>query len=100
MPSPSGCLPRSRECSTETSLTTDELAALKTPLEGVAELREPMTRLAMLLDHPILLAGLALLGLLVWGAVTFLAVRLALLSVAGGAHADLTPRGRASSVTA
>lgn len=78
----------------------DELAALKTPLEGVAHLREPMTRLALLLDHPILLAGLALLALLVWGAVTFLAVRLALLSVAGGGHADLTPRGRASSVTA
>jgi hypothetical protein len=61
----------------------DELAALKGPLERVADLREPMTRLAalaVLLDRPILLAGFAVLGLAVWGGVTFLAVRLALLS--------------------
>jgi hypothetical protein len=61
----------------------DELAALKGPLERVADLREPMTRLAalaVLLDRPILLAFLAVLGLAVWGGVTFLAVRLALLS--------------------
>jgi hypothetical protein len=64
----------------------DELGALKTPLERVADLRDPMTRLAalaVLLDHPILLAGLVLLGLAVWGAVTFFAMRLALLSVSG-----------------
>jgi hypothetical protein len=64
----------------------EELGALKRPLERVADLREPMTRLAALaalLDHPVLLAGLVLLGLGAWGAVTFLAVRLALLSVSG-----------------
>ena len=61
----------------------EDLGELKSPLERVADLREPMTRLAALapmLNHPILLAGLALLGLGLWGAVTFLAVRLALLS--------------------
>jgi hypothetical protein len=63
-----------------------ELGELKRPLEDVAGLREPMTRLAtlaLLLDHPILLGFLLVAGLGLWGAVTFLAVRLGILSVAG-----------------
>jgi hypothetical protein len=39
-----------------------------------------LAALATLLDRPILLVGLALLALAVWGVVTFFAVRLALLS--------------------
>ena len=61
----------------------DELAALRQPLERVADLREPMTRLAALgavLDRPILGIALVLLGLGLWGVVTFFAVRLAILS--------------------
>ena len=57
--------------------------ALRQPMERVADLREPMTRLARLgavLDHPILLIVLALVGLGLWGAVTYVAVRLAILS--------------------
>jgi hypothetical protein len=64
----------------------DELGALRQPLERVADLREPMTRLAALgtaLERPILLLAVALLGLGVWGVVTFLAVRLAILSASG-----------------
>ena len=65
----------------------DELGTLRQPLERVADLREPMTRLAALaavLDRPILGIALVLLGLGLWGVVTFFAVRLAILS-AGGA---------------
>jgi hypothetical protein len=63
-----------------------ELSALRQPLERVADLREPMTRLAALghlLDRPLLLVALLLLGLGLWGLVTFFAVRLAILSASG-----------------
>ena len=68
----------------------EELSALRQPLERVADLREPMTRLSRLgalLDHPILLIALALVGLGLWAAVTFLAVRLAILSASRAALA-------------
>jgi len=59
-----------------------ELAALREPLVLVAELRQPMTRLAALapVSHPLGLVALAVLGLALWGAVTFFAVRLAVAS--------------------
>lgn len=68
-----------------------DLSALKQPLEQVAELRDPMIRLAALgaaFDHPIVFALLALAALVAWGGVTFIAVRLAIVSAAGR-HARL-----------
>lgn len=70
-----------------------DLTALREPLERVADLRDPMTRLARLgtamalVNHPMLLALAVCAGLVLWGGVTFVAVRLAILSVAGGALA-------------
>jgi hypothetical protein len=61
----------------------DELSTLRQPLERVADLREPMTRLAALgtvLGQPLLLFLLAIAGLVLWGGVTFIAVRLAIVS--------------------
>jgi hypothetical protein len=58
-----------------------QLAALQEPLDRVATLQGPITRLSSvgsLLDRPFLLTMLALLGLAAWGLVTFLAVHLAI----------------------
>jgi hypothetical protein len=58
-----------------------QLAALQEPLDRVATLQGPITRLSSLgtlLDRPFLLALLGLIGLGVWGLVTFLAVHLAI----------------------
>jgi uncharacterized protein YoxC len=57
-----------------------ELAGLREPMAQVAALEQPMTRLAGILDHPVLLLACAVVGLALWGAVTFVAVRLAILS--------------------
>ena len=54
-------------------------------LERVAALDEPMSQLAALgsiLNRPLLLLGIAVLALVAWGAVTFFAVKLAILSAA------------------
>ena len=59
----------------------EQLAALQEPLQRVASLQEPMTRLAALgslLDRPLLLMTLALIGLAAWGLITFLAVHFAI----------------------
>jgi hypothetical protein len=51
----------------------------------LAALEAPMSRLATaaaLLDHPVLLVLMVLAALLAWGAVTFAAVRFAILSAA------------------
>jgi hypothetical protein len=61
------------------------LAALKEPMERVAALQEPMTRVAALgsiLQSPGRLVVIGGLALLFWGAVTFGAVRLAIISAA------------------
>ncbi|MGH7637159.1 MAG: hypothetical protein ACREOK_05865, partial [Gemmatimonadaceae bacterium] len=59
-----------------------ELATLRDPLIRVAELRQPMTQLAALnpIANPIGFIALALVGLAAWAAVTFFAVRFAVLS--------------------
>ena len=60
-----------------------DVAQLRQPMERVAGLRDPMTRLAnaaALVDNPIKLVLLAVIGLGAWAAVTFFAVRLAILS--------------------
>jgi hypothetical protein len=65
-----------------------ELSALRDPLERVAALAEPMGRIAALgslLDRPWLLIAAAVIGLAAWGGVTFLAVRLAIVSAARAA---------------
>jgi hypothetical protein len=75
-----------------------ELGGLRTPMERVAGLEAPMTRLADLvaiLDRPLALAALALFGLLAWGVVTFIAVRLAITSAARAA-APAIPRAGAA----
>jgi hypothetical protein len=62
-----------------------DLGTLRDPLERVAALGEPMQRVAALgsiFNRPGLLIGLAILGLAAWGGVTFLAVRLAIISAA------------------
>jgi hypothetical protein len=56
---------------------------LRQPLERVAALDEPMSRLAAIgaiLDRPLLLLGIGVLALAAWGLVTFFAVRFAILS--------------------
>ena len=61
----------------------DELATLREPMTQLARLREPMVRLgalSALLVHPYVLLGLALFALAAWAGVTFVAVRLAVLS--------------------
>jgi hypothetical protein len=60
-----------------------ELGRLRQPLERVGALTEPMNRLvavAGILDHPVLLVLAALGALAAWGLVTFVAVRLAIVS--------------------
>jgi hypothetical protein len=59
-----------------------DLAALRQPLVQVAELRQPMAQLAALnpLGHPFGAIALAVLALAAWGAVTFFAVRFAVIS--------------------
>lgn len=62
-----------------------EVGGLRQPLERVAALEEPMARLATvgsILQRPLLLLFVGLLALAAWGAVTFFAVRLAILSAA------------------
>jgi hypothetical protein len=56
-----------------------DLGALREPMMRVAELRQPMTQIAALgpLGNPLGIAVVAIVGLLLWGAVTFVAVRLA-----------------------
>jgi len=61
------------------------LGGLREPMERVAALERPMSQLAELgsiFDRPLLLAGIAAFGLLAWGVVTFVAVRLAMVSAA------------------
>jgi hypothetical protein len=61
----------------------DQLASLREPMENVAALREPMNNLGSLTGlaaHPLRLVLIALAGLAVWAGVTFVAVRLAVLS--------------------
>jgi hypothetical protein len=63
-----------------------ELSRLRDSLDRVAALGEPMARVARiggLLERPALLILVAGLGLGLWGAVTFLAVRSAILSTKG-----------------
>lgn len=60
-----------------------KLAALQQPLERVGALGDPMSRLANLgaiLDRPGLLIMIGLVALAAWFGVTFLAVRLAIIS--------------------
>ena len=60
-----------------------QVGGLREPLERVAALDEPMSQLAALgsiLNRPLLLLGIAVLALAAWGAVTFFAVKLAILS--------------------
>jgi hypothetical protein len=60
-----------------------QLSTLREPLERVAELDAPMSRIAelgSLLDRPWLLLAAAVAALAAWGVVTYLAVRLAVLS--------------------
>jgi hypothetical protein len=67
----------------KTAMTT--LAALKEPMERVAALQEPMTRVAALgsvLESPGRLILIGLLALAFWAAITFGAVRLAIISAA------------------
>ena len=61
----------------------EQLSALRAPLEEVGSLAGPMGQLATLtsiLNRPMLLVAIALGGLLAWGLVTFLAVRMAIVS--------------------
>ena len=63
--------------------TDGEARALRQPLEQVGALAGPMSRLAALtsiLDRPMLLIAMALAALAAWGLVTFLAVRMAIVS--------------------
>jgi len=58
-----------------------QLAALHEPLDHVATLEEPIKQLSSagtLLNRPFLLVILGLIGLAIWGLVTFLAVHLAI----------------------
>ena len=60
-----------------------ELGQLREPMERVAMLEAPMSRLAsaaLVLDRPFLLVVLALCGMVLWGLVTYVAVRLAIVS--------------------
>jgi hypothetical protein len=65
------------------SRSMDQLAELRGPMERLSALEAPMSRLAglsSLLDRPGRLVLLSLIALLGWGIVTFLAVRLAIVS--------------------
>jgi len=58
-----------------------QLAALQQPLDRVATLEQPIERLSSLgtlTARPFLLVILGLIGLAIWGLVTFLAVHLAI----------------------
>ena len=58
-----------------------QLASLHEPLDHVATLEEPIKQLSSagtLLGRPFLLIFLGLIGLAMWGLVTFLAVHLAI----------------------
>ena len=62
-----------------------KLARLEAPLEGVAALGGPLAQVGALgsvLRNPLLLLLLGLGALLAWGAVTFVAVRYAIISAA------------------
>jgi hypothetical protein len=66
---------------------TTRLGRLQPSLDATAALRQPMERLSLLvvtLDRPVFLILLALGGLTAWGAVTFLAVRFAIVSAGLG----------------
>ncbi|MGC4081495.1 MAG: hypothetical protein QM736_05100 [Vicinamibacterales bacterium] len=61
----------------------EQLSALRAPLEQVGSLAGPMGQLAgltALLERPVLLIVIALAALAAWGAVTFVAVRMAIIS--------------------
>ncbi len=63
----------------------DDLTALRQPLERAADLRDPLMQVAALgavINQPAVFVAAALVGLVLWGAVTFLAVRLAIVSAA------------------
>jgi len=69
----------------------DQLGQLRMPMERLASLEEPMTRVAelgSLFNRPWLLAIAGLVALTAWGAVTFVAVRLAIVSAARVARAS------------
>ena len=56
---------------------------VREPMERVATLEAPMSRLAsaaLVFDRPVLLAGLLAFALMLWGVTTFVAVRLAIVS--------------------
>jgi len=61
--------------------TLASVAALREPLESLGRLEPPLTSLAnaaRLIDHPYMIVGGALVAMLLWGVVTFAAVRLAI----------------------
>ena len=60
----------------------DGLSRLQQPLEQVGSLIAPLGAVTSLLERPLLLVLAALIGLLAWGAVTFVAVKLAIVSAA------------------
>jgi hypothetical protein len=66
----------------------DQLGGLRTPMERLAALEAPMTRVAELgsllsiFNRPWLLGLVGLVVLAIWGAVTFVAVKLAIVSAA------------------
>ena len=63
----------------------DQLAGLRAPMERLSALEEPMTRVAELgsiINRPWLFVIVGLVALVVWGAVTYVAVKLAIVSAA------------------
>jgi hypothetical protein len=61
--------------------TLAAVAGLREPLESLGRLEPPLARLAGaagLLDHPLRIAIGGIIAMLVWGFVTFVAVRLAI----------------------
>jgi len=63
----------------------DHLGGLRTPMERLAALEEPMTRVAELgsiVNRPWLFVIVGLVALAAWGAVTYVAVKLAIVSAA------------------
>src|SRR4030095_1947266 len=57
-----------------------QVSALRAPLEQVGTLTAPLSAVTSLLNRPLLLLVIALVGLAAWGLVTFLAVRFAIVS--------------------
>ena len=70
-----------------------DLAALREPMTRVAELKEPMARLASVaaMANPLGIVLLAAVGLVLWAAVTFFAVRLAVVSALQKSNAATLP---------